>query len=314
MMPQATPVVVVVTNPPTATPESTRTPTPSRTPTPEQFPSETPTVTPTPFPCDQPDGQIIDVTENPSPTAGENLRYRVYLPPCYYQTQRRFPVVYLLHGLSYREQQWEEIGAITALNQGIRDGSLPPMILVMPYFGEIGQLNSFPPDASYETVILDELRPQIERDFCTVNTLDYRAIGGISRGGFWAISLAFRYPEVFGVAGAHSAFFPDVSEVPAEFNPLEIALTSTFLPDAGLRLYLDNGASDSAASSQRALSERLRDTSTRAQGVPHVYVVHPTGGHDNDYWSAHVREYLDFYGEGWPRDFSALPDCADPSP
>src|SRR5262245_37839363 len=132
------------------------------------------------------------------------------------------------------------------------------MILVMPYYGQIGQANSFPPDPSYETVILEELLPAIERDLCTWNDRDHRAIGGISRGGFWAFSIAMRHPDVFGIVGGHSAFFPnDTNEIPAPFNPLELALNSNFLQAAKLRMYLDNGANDSSGPSQQLFSSRL---------------------------------------------------------
>jgi enterochelin esterase-like enzyme len=310
MAPQATAVVVVISPVPslTPTPQATATPTPTRTPIPTETPDLAPTATP--FPCDDDQGQVVDFTDFRSPAArGENLRYRVYIPPCYHEAQVRYPVVILFHGLSYREQHWEEIGAIEAMNQGIRLGALPPMILVMPYMGNIGQLNSFPPDMSYETVILEELLPAIETDFCTWSHRDYRAIGGISRGGFWAYSIAFRHPDVFGVVGGHSAFFPGTADVPSAFNPLEIAQNSALLPEANLRMYLDNGASDSAANSQRQLSTRLEQRT-----IPHTYTIHPVGEHNNEYWSSHVSEYLAFYGRNWPRSYDQLPTCLQPSP
>lgn len=311
MAPLATPVAVIVSPEPslTPTPRATNTPTPTRTPIPSPTPELLPSATP--FPCDKDTGEIIEVNEFRSEIArGENLRYHVYVPPCYVETQVRYPVVYLLHGLSYREQQWVNLGVVEALEQGIRLGALPPMILVMPYYGNIGQLNSFPPDPSYETVILDELKPAIESNFCTIENREYRAIGGISRGGFWAFSIAFRHPDIFGIVGGHSAFFPEsTSEVPAPFNPLDIAQNSSLLPDANLRIYLDNGASDSAGPSQQRLSNRLQ-----ARSIPHSYVINPTGEHNETYWSAHVSEYLAFYGRSWPRSYAELPTCLAPSP
>lgn len=309
MAPRATafPVIVTSETTPTAIPP-TPTARPTRTPPPTLTPDLPPTATA--FPCDQDSGEIIEYTDNRSEAAGgENLRYRVYVPPCYNETQLRFPVVILLHGLSYREQQWEDIGAIEALEQGIRLGALPPMILVMPYFGSIGAQNTFPPNRSYETVILDELIPAIERDFCTWNMRDYRAIGGISRGGFWAYSIAFRHPDVFGIAGGHSAEIPDIASVPAAFNPISIAENSSLLPEANLRLYMDNGSGDAAAFSQRTLSDALRERS-----ITHRYVINPVGEHNNEYWSAHVSEYLSFYGEEWPDGYGPQPSCFEPSP
>lgn len=304
-----TPVALVITNAPTATvaPTASATPTITRTP----FPTPTPdfTATPTPFPCDIEAGEVIVFDDNRSPSVGENIRYRVYVPPCYLQTQRRFPYVILIHGLSYREDQWEDLGLVTALDQGIRLGVVAPMIVVMPYMGNIGQQNSFPPDRSYETVILDEIIPQVERDFCTWSNRAHRAIGGISRGGFWAYSIALRHPDIFGTVGGHSAYFPNTPDIPPAFNPLELALNSSFVKEAGLRMYLDNGAADSSGPSQQLFSSRLS-----ARGIPHTYTIHAVGEHNNDYWSAHISEYVSFYGAEWPRNYSELPSCAEPSP
>lgn len=305
-----TPVAMVITVPPTATLSPTPTLTPSITPT--IAPSETPFVpTPTPFPCNEDSGQYIDVDDNVSENGnGENLRYRVYLPACYLSTQKRFPTVYLLHGLSYREEQWEDLGVDTALDQGIRAGALPPMILVMPYLGQLGQFNSFPPDPSYEGFVLEELLPDIERSFCTIENPEHRAIGGISRGGFLAFSIAMRNSDVFGIVGGHSAFFPtNAPDIPPAFNPIELALNETFLQEINLQMWLDNGSGDSSASSQQLFSARLTQ-----RNVPHTYVVHPTGEHNNDYWSAHISEYLAFYGRDWEHDYGQLPDCSEPSP
>lgn len=304
-----TAVSVVITNVPTNTPFPTDTPTPTSTPTPTATP--TPPPSPTPFPCNEVEGQWLDIDDNRSDVGqGENLRYRVYVPPCGLTSLKRFPVVYLIHGLGYREEQWEDLGIDTALEQGIRLGVLPPMMIVTPFMGQLGQRNRFPPDNSYETFILDELMPAVERDFCTIENPAFRGIGGISRGGFWAFSIAMRHPDIFGAVGGHSAYFPNnTSEIPPSFNPLELALNSSFLQDADLRIYLDNGVADSSGPSQQLFSSRLI-----SRDIPHTHEVHVVGEHNNEYWSAHVSEYLSFYGRDWERDYAQLPDCALPSP
>lgn len=308
MAPRATPQIIVVTSTPTVLPTRsiTSTPTPTRTPIPTETPDWTPT--PTPFPCEE-DGQLI-VFELDSPSSREQLPYHVYIPPCYQQSLKRFPYLILIHGATFRQTQWEDLGIVEALDRGIRLGVLPPMVVVMPYYGNIGTRNAFPPQTSYETVIMEELVPQIETDFCTWNDRSYRAIGGISRGGFWAFSLGMRYPDIFGIIGSHSGFFPDdEGEVPPAYNPVELARNSTLLPEAGLRIYLDNSARDDAGIRQKTLSDRLT-----ARAIPHAYVINTVGEHDNEYWSAHLSEYLDFYGQTWPKNYDELPTCLEPSP
>ena len=311
MAPIPTPVAVLVSPMPTLspTPRATNTPTPTNTPIPT--PTEVLLPTNTPFPCDSDTGQIQQVNTFPSEAgSGENLRYDVYLPPCYYEMNKRFPLLILIHGMSYREEQWQDIGTITTLEQGIRMGVLPPMIIVMPYLGNLGTINSFPPNNSYQTYLMDELLPALQSDLCIWENRNYRAIGGISRGAFWAMTIAFQFPDVFGVVGGHSGVFPEnLREVPAPFNPYEIASNSAILPEANLKIYLDNAAPDPARSSNEDLSSRL---TTRQ--IPHTYIINTLGAHDNEYWGAHISEYLAFYGKDWARGYDAYPPCSEPSP
>ena len=211
--------------------------------------------------------------------------------------------------MSYSEQQWVDIGIIDALDEGIRNGTLPPMVLVMPYMGIIGQYNQFPPDPSYATYITNELMPLVETNFCLYQHPDYRAIAGISRGGFWAYSIGLRHPELFGAIAGHSGYFGNDTSIPAAFNPLELAVTDANVATAGQRLYLDNGGSDSSGPSQQRLSARFI-----ANDITHTYIVHPIGEHNNSYWSAHVTDYLAFYGAPWSIQYDTLPTCAQPSP
>ncbi len=179
------------------------------------------------------------------------------------------------------------------------------MIVVMPSYGSVGVRDAFPPDPSFETVLIEELLPDVQADLCTVPERDFRALGGIDRGGFWALSIGLRYVELFSAVGAHSAVLNE--DVTAQFNPLEIARNSTLLPETNLRIYLDNGADDTQAVNQQILSDRLS-----ARRIPHTYIINPVGGHDNEYWASRLSEYLAFYGETWPRNYSELPSCLEP--
>lgn len=302
-IPTPTAQVFIVTAEPSETPTPTAIPT--ATPPPPPPPTRPATATPTVIACEAEGGQIIEFDDFRSDIAGETLPYQVYLPPCYLESQKRYPFVILLHGLGETQNQWTSLGLVTALNEGIRQRRLPPMIVVMPFMGDIGNENAFPPADSYETVVLDELIPAIERDLCTIPERNYRAIGGISRGGFWAYSLAMRHPDVFGLVGGHSAFFaPD--NAPSDFNPLDLARDSGFLIETSLRMYLDNAAIDFVGPNLELFSSRLS-----ARGIPHTYIINPVGDHDNAYWQSHLGEYLAFYGRDWQRETDALPNCAD---
>lgn len=311
LSPNPTAIFVVITPvaSPTPPPTATFTPAPTATPAPTDTPDVPPTNTP--FPCEEAGGQVFPIDENRGTVAGgENLRYNVYVPPCYLQTGVRYPVLYLIHGLASTEDQWVNLGVPEVLDQGQRLGVVAPMIVVMPYMGQIGTRNSFPPDTSYETVLLEELIPTIDRDFCTLSNRENRAIGGISRGGFWAYSVALRHPDRFGIVGGHSAFFPDdPREVPPAFSPLDLALNASFLAESNLRMYIDHGADDYTRGGLQTFSSRLS-----SRGIPHRYVINPVGDHTDEYWAAHVSEYITFYGENWSRNVGELPSCLEPSP
>lgn len=303
-----TPQVLIITAVPSATLLPTATSTATLTPVPTLTPLATATATP--LPCDEEAGNLIRFDQFPSAIADENLRYRVYVPPCYQKSGKRYPYVILIHGAAAKEDQWEKLGVTQIADTGFLNGMLPPMMIVMPYYGSIGNDNFFPPDPSYEGVILEELVPAIERDFCTWSNREHRAIGGISRGGFWAFSIGMRHPDVLGIIGGHSLYVTeDLTIVPADFNPFEIAANSKALREIPPRLYLDNGADDPSGRSIQQFSSRLT-----LLGVQHTYVINPVGDHNEEYWSAHVGEYLTFYGRNWPRRASELPSCQEPSP
>jgi enterochelin esterase-like enzyme len=300
-----TTVIVVVPSPterPTAIPS--RTPT-SIPPTPTDIPIPP---TETPWRCTETEGQIVDL-EFDSTIVGRPMSYRAYLPPCYSDTGRRYPYAILMHGSDQDQTEWTDLlGADEALERGMSLGALPPMILIFPDGGGangLANINVFREGFSWESYILDELMPQIETNFCTWNTREGRAIGGISRGGFWAYLIGLRHPGVFGAIGGHSAFF-DSDNAPPTHNPLDLARTVTFPLGEQPRLWMDVGRDDYARDGierfVNALSER---------GIDPGFTLHPEGRHEISYWRDHVSEYLSFYGLTWSRELRDLPSCSE---
>lgn len=318
LAPPLTPEVIVVTDTPETGGASAadvlldagivaqvNTPVPTVTPT----PTPTPIPTATPFACDESTGQIVADTLA-SAILGADVPYTMYLPPCFYESWRRYPYVVLLHGTGYDEEMWLDLGVATALDKGIRTGTLPPMVLVMPDGGLLAENNEAPVEQSWEAVILDELLPALEdytTGYCLWGAPEGRAIGGISRGGFWAFSIALRHPEQFDALGGHSPHF-DPDHVGEDVNPLDLA-SRPGLAKSAPRIWLDNAAEDPVG----PMVEQMAQTLQR-RGVEHDYIIHPTGAHEMSYWMAHVGEYLAFYGQEWPVDVLALPSCEDPIP
>lgn len=235
----------------------------------------------------------VQVQQYESKTAGQKMRYSVYLPPCYGEAGAPtvYPVAYLLHGSASTDTHWLKLGLADALDSGIAAGTLPPMIVVLPYGDWIANKNRF--DAvSYYHVLIDELIPNAESRYQISQDRSQRAIGGISRGGFWAFQIAFKHPDRFGSVGGHSAFF-DLGHAPKAWNPLYLASDA---PDLNtLRIGLDRGKQDYAAPGLDEMDKRLN---ARAD-LNYTYTVRPQGEHRDSYWSAHVADYLKWYGDGF---------------
>ena len=217
-----------------------------------------------------------------SNVAGAQRFYSVYLPPCYSSSSDAYPLVLLLHGSNADDSQWLRLGLIDAFEEKYLLGQAPAMIIVMPFGDAIANLNRFAAD-SYDTILL-ELIDLIDQHYRTDGR---RAIGGISRGGFWAYQLGLRFPDTFAAIGGHSPFFDAEHAAPAH-NPLDLA--TALPPETGLRLWLDRGSRDFAADG----IDRMHLILQRA-GIVHEFQVYAGGGHDEASWRLNVADYLDFY-------------------
>ena len=217
-----------------------------------------------------------------SNVAGAQRYYSIYLPPCYTDASDAYPLLMLLHGSNADDSQWLRLGFVDALEEKLQQGVAPPMIIVLPFGDAIANLNHFGAD-SYAMLLL-ELLDLVDQRYRTDGR---RAIGGFSRGGFWAYHLGLRFPETFAAIGGHSPFF-DVGHAAPAHNPLDLA---TALPTGtGLRLWLDRGTRDFAADGV----DRMHLLLGRA-GIDHEYRVYAGGGHDEASWRQNVDDYLDFY-------------------
>lgn len=136
----------------------------------------------------------------------------VYLPPGYDQDQRRYPSAYVLSGFTGRgamllnDMGWDE-NIAQRMDRLIADGSVQPMILVLPDFltrlGGSQYINSSA-TGRYEDHLIAELRPFIDSNYRTLDDRNYRAVLGKSSGGYGAVMMSMRHPEVFGLMASHS--------------------------------------------------------------------------------------------------------------
>jgi len=141
-----------------------------------------------------------------SPALKEEMAYSVYLPPgASGEGERRFPVVYLLHGVGDSERTYAEAGTVAAtMDRLIARGEIAPMIVVMPDGRRSWYVNSKEIGA-YETAVIRDLMRHVEAEYPAARQPAARFITGHSMGGFGALHLAFKYPRRFGAAAAMSA-------------------------------------------------------------------------------------------------------------
>jgi enterochelin esterase family protein len=142
----------------------------------------------------------------------KDMNYNIYLPYGYEKDTARYPVLYLLHGYTGNHTDWAEKGhAAQTLDRLIADGSIAPMIVVMPDAGNSWYVDSDSTESwgAYETAVIRDLRKHVESGYRTVDSLNSRYIAGLSMGGYGTLHLAFKYPELFKAAASMSgAFMP----------------------------------------------------------------------------------------------------------
>lgn len=220
----------------------------------------------------------------PSDLLSSPMDVNIYLPPCYDSNRvETYPVLYMLHGQAATNDQWFDLGLTEKADQLINAKVIQPLIIVMPY--EISW-HTMPEDSNYGTALIEEAIPFIEDHFRVCTTSSCRAIGGLSRGGNWAVYLGFQHPDFFSAVGAHSAplFY-------GELGRIDIAVTHTTPVDELPALYIDMGIKDEDKNSIQEFVNFLKD-----MGI--AYEFHENEGrHEAAYWSAHVTDYLLWYSK-----------------
>jgi len=237
-----------------------------------------PTHTPGPLGCwDQ--GGEIEEAQLDTDLLAEPLVYRVYTPPCYQQlTNQRYPVLYLIHGQGYSVDQWDRLGVDESADTLISLGQIVPFIIVMPFDAHDRIL---PPENAFGKALTGALVPAIDQIYRTLPEREQRAIGGLSRGGNWAIHIGFSAWELFGSVGAHST--PTfVTDSVNHLRDLLGAMPAVSLP----RIYIDVGDHDRWGDTAQQFETMLTE-----ENIPHQWHLFP-GYHEEAYWHDHIEDYL----------------------
>jgi enterochelin esterase-like enzyme len=227
------------------------------------------------------------------------LDYWLYLPPNYRsERDRRYPVLYMLHGLYGNSAAWKDHGLFNHADNLIRSQQIAPLIIVAPQGDNGYWMNHADGGPRWADYVVSDLVPHIDRTYRTLPESRHRAIGGLSMGGHGAIQLALNHPGVWGAVGGHSAVFRSAEQAFPFFGAGEsyqrrdpVSLVGDLGVPVTFALWLDMGADDSWAPRTIAFHELLE-----ARGVSHAWMIE-SGGHDGSYWATHVPAYLRWYDQ-----------------
>ncbi len=268
-------------------------------------------------------GQVREGLALKSAVMGKSIAYAVYLPPGYATSERRYPVVYLLHGYSDDESGWVQFGEIMeAADRAIAERRIPPMIIVMPDGGVTWYINDFEGKAKFDDFFVKEFIPHIDTTFRTRPKKEFRGIAGLSMGGWGALTNALRHRDLFTACVAFSAavwteeemaktpadrydrmfgplFGPRPEGKPAEaflkVNPLSLAASLPVEEMKKVRFYIDCGDDDFLITGNMALHQTMLE-----RKIPHEFRVRD-GGHTWSYWRTGIIDGLDFIAQSFHR-------------
>lgn len=270
-------------------------------------------------------GVIRESLKVKSKLLGKEVKYNIYLPADYDKTNRNYPVLYLLHGYSDDETGWTQFGQAQEIaDKTINSGDAPPMIIVMPDAEVTWYMNTYDNKRRYEEFFTDEFIPHIDASYRTRAKKEFRAVAGLSMGGFGTLLYATKHPELFASASALSAAvrtdeemiaMPDErweSRYATIYGPnlkgkapltdfyyknsiLKIIETANPEKLKTVRYYIDCGDDDALVKGNMVLHASLMD-----KGIPHEFRVRD-GAHTWTYWRTALPEVSKFTGQSFRR-------------
>ena len=259
-----------------------------------------------------------------STVLSKDIEYSIYLPPDYEKSNRRYPVLYLLHGYSDDETGWTQFGEVHLIgDRAIQSGDATPMIIVMPDAGVTWYVNSYDGKVNYEDFFIKEFIPHVDATYRTRATKQYRAISGLSMGGYGTLIMATKHPTLFSSAAPLSAgVFQDDAIVTGDENMWTNVLGDIYgkkdltgknrltehyyknsilkIVESGdaeelkkVRFFIDCGDKDFLIKGNMALHGVMID-----KKIPHEFRVRE-GAHNWTYWRTSLPEVLKFVSESF---------------
>ena len=270
-------------------------------------------------------GILKESLKTKSAVLNQDVEYNIYLPADYETSNRRYPVLYLLHGYTDDETGWTQFGEANLIaDRLLKSGEIPPMIIVMPDAGVSWYINSADGKVKFEDFFIQEFIPFVDATYRTRSAKEFRAVAGLSMGGHGSLIMAMKHPEFFAAAAPLSSGIFTEEELVAMsddtwdrvFGPpygkglkgvermsdhlkqnwiLKIVENANADDLKKVRYYIDCGDEDFLIKGNMALHSLLID-----KKIPHEFRVRD-GVHDWTYWRTALPEVLKFVGESFHR-------------
>ncbi len=256
-------------------------------------------------------GEFLTITFK-SKYLKKNTTFSIYIPSKA-SNKNPYPVLYILHGAWGSYKDWPSKTDVLKLAEKYK------MIMVFPDGSQFGWYVDSPFDekSQYESFIIKELIPLIDKTFPTIKSKYARGIMGLSMGGHGAITLVEKYPDIFGSASSLSGILkltdhPEkwhITQKLGDYNkyPQNWAKNSAYelasnLKNKNIFILFDCGKKDTktgAIFDNRKFHKRLLQLN-----IPHIWREFP-GTHSWKYWNTHLPQHLNFHQACFTRIFDS---------
>ncbi len=235
------------------------------------------------------------------------IPYRVILPINYQTSDEKtfYPVIYLLHGLTGHFDNWTD-------KTKLKEYAAKYNYIIVTPEGDNGWYSDSSSAANdkYESYIIQELIPEIDKKFRTIADRNHRAVAGLSMGGYGSIKFGLKYPQMFTLVGSFSGALGADSFTDKNAGAIGKGIDAIFgaeesenrkgndifkmvkeMPADKIKslpfIYLDCGTEDFLFQNNRDFVNLLLE-----KKIPHEFRELP-GAHDWKFWDAEIKEFLE---------------------